>query len=124
MEFYFRMLTFELICVLLDLLLNRRPDISDGLKRLQCRTLIFVGDSSTFHSEALDMTAKLDRRYSALVEVCKYSTYDINQTPSFEDYHARFHHVEKSCDIVSIVRTDQLICVHDFVSIVGCLENC
>jgi len=48
----------------------RRPDISDGLKRLKCRTLIFVGDSSPFHSEALYMTSKLDRRYSALVEVC------------------------------------------------------
>lgn len=49
--------------------INRRPDITDGLKRLRCRTLIFVGDSSPFHSEALHMTSKLDRRYSALVEV-------------------------------------------------------
>ncbi|KAK8472804.1 hypothetical protein PHAVU_002G304800 [Phaseolus vulgaris] len=49
--------------------INQRPDISDGLKRLKCRTLIFVGDSSPFHSEALYMTSKLDRRYSALVEV-------------------------------------------------------
>ncbi|KAK7369857.1 hypothetical protein VNO80_11903 [Phaseolus coccineus] len=49
--------------------INLRPDISDGLKRLKCRTLIFVGDSSPFHSEALYMTSKLDRRYSALVEV-------------------------------------------------------
>ncbi|GAA0167291.1 non-receptor serine/threonine protein kinase [Lithospermum erythrorhizon] len=36
---------------------------------LKCRTLIFVGDNSSFHLEALHMTAKLDRRYSALVEV-------------------------------------------------------
>nr|XP_025700804.1 protein NDL1 isoform X2 [Arachis hypogaea] len=49
--------------------INQRPDITDGLKRLKCRTLIFVGDSSPFHSEALYMTSKLDRRYSALVEV-------------------------------------------------------
>ncbi|XP_019192288.1 PREDICTED: pollen-specific protein SF21-like [Ipomoea nil] len=49
--------------------IDRRPDITEGLKTLQCRTLIFVGDSSPFHSEALHMTAKLDRRYSALVEV-------------------------------------------------------
>ncbi|KAL5768662.1 hypothetical protein ACOSP7_015209 [Xanthoceras sorbifolium] len=49
--------------------INKRPDITDGLKRLRCRTLIFVGDSSPFHSEALHMTSKLDRRYSALVEV-------------------------------------------------------
>ncbi|KAF5748497.1 pollen-specific protein SF21 isoform X1 [Tripterygium wilfordii] len=49
--------------------INRRPDISNGLKSLRCRTLIFVGDSSPFHSEALHMTSKLDRRYCALVEV-------------------------------------------------------
>ncbi|PQM38401.1 pollen-specific protein SF21 [Prunus yedoensis var. nudiflora] len=49
--------------------MNGRPDISEGLRKLQCRSLIFVGDSSPFHSEALYMTSKLDRRYSALVEV-------------------------------------------------------
>ncbi|KAG2718242.1 hypothetical protein I3843_03G205000 [Carya illinoinensis] len=49
--------------------INRRPDITEGLKRLRCRSLIFVGDSSPFHSEALHMTSKLDRRFSALVEV-------------------------------------------------------
>ncbi|KAM7519327.1 hypothetical protein LguiB_018289 [Lonicera macranthoides] len=50
--------------------IDRIPNISEGLKRLNCRTLIFVGEDSPFHSEALHMTAKLDRRYSALVEVC------------------------------------------------------
>ncbi|KAK6151919.1 hypothetical protein DH2020_014554 [Rehmannia glutinosa] len=49
--------------------IDRRPDITDGLKTLRCRTLIFVGDDSPFHSEALHMAANLDRRYSALVEV-------------------------------------------------------
>ncbi|XP_073289782.1 protein NDL1-like isoform X1 [Primulina huaijiensis] len=49
--------------------IDRRPDLTDGLKTLKCRTLIFVGDNSPFHSESLHMTAKLDRRYSALVEV-------------------------------------------------------
>ncbi|KAE9614019.1 hypothetical protein Lal_00016545 [Lupinus albus] len=49
--------------------INERPDITEGLKTLKCRTLIFVGDSSPFHSEALHMTSKLDRRFSALVEV-------------------------------------------------------
>uniref|UniRef100_A0A5B7BYL0 Putative pollen-specific protein SF21-like isoform X3 n=1 Tax=Davidia involucrata TaxID=16924 RepID=A0A5B7BYL0_DAVIN len=48
---------------------NGRPDITEGLKKLQCRSLIFVGENSSFHSEALHMTSKLDRRYSALVEV-------------------------------------------------------
>ncbi|XWS69990.1 hypothetical protein CRYUN_Cryun03dG0010800 [Craigia yunnanensis] len=49
--------------------INRRPDLTSGLKRLRCRTLIFVGDNSPFHSEALHMTSKLNRRFSALVEV-------------------------------------------------------
>ncbi|PON76698.1 NDRG [Parasponia andersonii] len=49
--------------------INGRPDITEGLRKLQCRSLIFVGDSSPFHPEALYMTSKLDRRYSALVEV-------------------------------------------------------
>ncbi|KAA8523225.1 hypothetical protein F0562_009648 [Nyssa sinensis] len=49
--------------------IDRRPDISEGLKRLKCRTLVFVGDNSPFHSEAIYMMSKLDRRYSALVEV-------------------------------------------------------
>ncbi|CBI20627.3 hypothetical protein AAG906_002610 [Vitis piasezkii] len=49
--------------------INGRPDITEGLRKLQCRSLLFVGDNSPFHSEALHMTSKLDRRYSALVEV-------------------------------------------------------
>ncbi|XP_050218648.1 protein NDL1-like [Mercurialis annua] len=49
--------------------INKRPDLTSGLKRLKCRTLIFVGDNSPFHSEAVHMISKLDRRYSALVEV-------------------------------------------------------
>ncbi|XP_059633082.1 protein NDL1-like isoform X2 [Cornus florida] len=49
--------------------INRRPDITEGLKRLKCRTLVFVGENSPFHSEALHMTSNLNRRYSALVEV-------------------------------------------------------
>ncbi|GLT97285.1 hypothetical protein SLE2022_148580 [Rubroshorea leprosula] len=49
--------------------LNGRPDLTEGLRSLNCRSLIFVGENSPFHSEALYMTSKLDRRYSALVEV-------------------------------------------------------
>ncbi|XP_057799774.1 protein NDL2-like isoform X1 [Salvia miltiorrhiza] len=49
--------------------INGRPDISNSLRKLQCRTLIFVGENSHFHYEALHMTSKLDRRFSALVEV-------------------------------------------------------
>lgn len=52
---------------------SRRPDISEGLKRLKCRSLIFIGENSPFHYESLHMTSKLDRRYTALVEVCTQS---------------------------------------------------
>lgn len=49
---------------------NKRHDLTDGLRSLKCRTLIFVGDQSPFHSETLHMVTALDRKYSALVEVC------------------------------------------------------
>ncbi len=51
------------------MLLSRRHDLTESLKELQCRTLIFVGQNSQFHAEAVHMTSKLDERYSALVEV-------------------------------------------------------
>lgn len=60
--------------------IDKRPDITEGLKKLKCRTLIFVGDSSSFHSEALHMTGKLDRRYCALVEVMLFIVFRINHT--------------------------------------------
>ncbi|KAK9027061.1 hypothetical protein V6N11_066909 [Hibiscus sabdariffa] len=56
------------VCRFLEAM-NERPDLSEGLRKLHCRSLIFVGENSPFHSEALHMTSKLDRRYSALVEV-------------------------------------------------------
>ncbi|PUZ60268.1 hypothetical protein GQ55_4G110200 [Panicum hallii var. hallii] len=49
--------------------INERKDLTENLNQLQCRTLIFVGENSQFHAEAVYMTAKLDSRYSALVEV-------------------------------------------------------
>ncbi|XP_072998989.1 protein NDL2-like isoform X2 [Typha latifolia] len=49
--------------------INGRHDLTEALKKLRCRTLIFVGENSPFHSEALSMMSKLDGRYSALVEV-------------------------------------------------------
>ncbi|KAI7987870.1 Protein NDL1 [Camellia lanceoleosa] len=52
-----------------DIVQSCRRVSASGLKKLQCRSLIFVGENSSFHSEALHMTSKLDRRYSALVEV-------------------------------------------------------
>ncbi|KAH9301904.1 hypothetical protein KI387_013487, partial [Taxus chinensis] len=50
-------------------LIGRRYDLTDMLKKLQCRTLIFVGENSPFHTEALHMNARMDKRYNALVEV-------------------------------------------------------
>jgi len=49
--------------------INERKDLTENLKQLQCRTLIFVGENSQFHAETVHMTSKLDSRYSALVEV-------------------------------------------------------
>ncbi|KAF8394409.1 hypothetical protein HHK36_020617 [Tetracentron sinense] len=49
--------------------INGRHDLTERLKKLKCKTLIFVGESSPFHSEALHMNANMDRRSSALVEV-------------------------------------------------------
>lgn len=57
--------------------INRRHDITDGLRSLKCRTLIFVGDQSPFHSETLHMVAALDRKYSALVEVCGFNVHKL-----------------------------------------------
>ncbi|CAI0401372.1 unnamed protein product [Linum tenue] len=48
---------------------NERPDLSECLSKLHCRCLIFVGEYSPFHGEALCMTSKLERHQSALVEV-------------------------------------------------------
>nr|GEV69084.1 remorin family protein [Tanacetum cinerariifolium] len=48
--------------------IGRRPDITEGLTKLKCRTLISVSDSSPFYSEALYMILKLDRRCNGLVE--------------------------------------------------------
>ncbi|KAH0450421.1 hypothetical protein IEQ34_021113 [Dendrobium chrysotoxum] len=49
--------------------INGRYDITAKLKQLRCRTLIFVGENSPYHSESLHMISKLDHRCSALVEV-------------------------------------------------------
>ncbi|KAJ9682301.1 hypothetical protein PVL29_018269 [Vitis rotundifolia] len=49
--------------------INERQDLTESLKRLQCKTLIFVGESSPFHAESVHMSAKMDRKSSVLVEV-------------------------------------------------------
>lgn len=49
--------------------INERTDLTDGLKKLHCKTLIFVGESSPFRSEAIYMSSKINQKNSALVEV-------------------------------------------------------
>ncbi|XP_057497528.1 protein NDL1-like [Actinidia eriantha] len=49
--------------------INERHDLTEGLKKLQCKTLIFVGDCSPFHAESVYMNATMDRKICALVEV-------------------------------------------------------
>ncbi|KAF5200209.1 Ndl1 [Thalictrum thalictroides] len=49
--------------------INERHDLTDSLKKLKCKTLIFVGESSPFHSESIHMSCKMDRKNTALVEV-------------------------------------------------------
>ncbi|KAI8547130.1 hypothetical protein RHMOL_Rhmol07G0171300 [Rhododendron molle] len=48
--------------------INGREDITEGLKKLKCRSLVFVGEYSPFHADALHMTSNLEERYTALVE--------------------------------------------------------
>ncbi|XP_076935990.1 pollen-specific protein SF21-like [Bidens hawaiensis] len=49
--------------------IDRRPGITEKLKSLECKTIIFVGDSSPFYDEALHMTEKLGETCSNLIEV-------------------------------------------------------
>ncbi|KAI3805672.1 hypothetical protein L1987_28252 [Smallanthus sonchifolius] len=49
--------------------LDRRPDITKELETLECKTIIFVGNNSPFHGEALHMSTKLGKNCSTLVEV-------------------------------------------------------
>ncbi|XP_050886627.1 protein NDL1 isoform X3 [Lathyrus oleraceus] len=48
---------------------NARRDLSEGLKNLHCKTLIFAGESSPFHAESIHMSTKMDSKICALVEV-------------------------------------------------------
>lgn len=49
--------------------INQRRDLTEGLKELQCKILIFVGESSQFHNESIYMCAKMGKKSCALVEV-------------------------------------------------------
>ncbi|XP_052192969.1 protein NDL1-like [Diospyros lotus] len=49
--------------------INERHDLSEGLKKLECKTLIFVGDGSPFCTDSVHMNALMDKKICALVEV-------------------------------------------------------
>ncbi|XP_031275387.1 protein NDL1-like [Pistacia vera] len=49
--------------------INERHDLTDGLQNLQCKMLIFVGESSPFHAESVFMSAAMGKKSCALVEV-------------------------------------------------------
>ncbi|KAI4301900.1 hypothetical protein L6164_035136 [Bauhinia variegata] len=49
--------------------MNERYDLTEGLKNLRCKTLIFAGESSPFHGESRYMSAKMGKKNCALVEV-------------------------------------------------------
>uniref|UniRef100_A0A0D6R7F3 Uncharacterized protein n=1 Tax=Araucaria cunninghamii TaxID=56994 RepID=A0A0D6R7F3_ARACU len=61
--------------------INQRFDLTEGLKKLRCRTLIFVGENSPFHEEALHMHAEMDKRYNALVEVQACGSLVVEEQP-------------------------------------------
>lgn len=49
--------------------IDQRMDLTDGLKKLKCRALIFAGENSPFYREAVHVAKSMDRRFTALVEV-------------------------------------------------------
>lgn len=49
--------------------INERHDLTESLKKLNCKTLIFVGESSPFYDESMHMSTKIDKKSCALVEV-------------------------------------------------------
>ncbi|KAL3700574.1 hypothetical protein R1sor_018596 [Riccia sorocarpa] len=49
--------------------IHQRKDLSPGLRKLKCRTLIIVGEQSPFHFESRHVSNEMDRRYNALIEI-------------------------------------------------------
>lgn len=48
---------------------NRRRDLTNALKKLSCRTLVFVGEHSPFLKESIHFAKAMNRQFTALVEV-------------------------------------------------------
>ncbi|XP_028076158.1 protein NDL1-like, partial [Camellia sinensis] len=49
--------------------MNERHDLTEALKKLPWKTLIFVGDCSPFHTESVYMNAMMEKKICPLVEV-------------------------------------------------------
>ncbi|KAM7508498.1 hypothetical protein LguiA_018951 [Lonicera macranthoides] len=62
--------------------INERHDLTDGLRKLKCKTLIFVGDCSPFNAESIYMSAVMDKNVSALVEVQSCGSLVTEEHPS------------------------------------------
>ncbi|KAL5082405.1 hypothetical protein RYX36_010826 [Vicia faba] len=87
---------------------NARRDLSEGLKNLQCKTLIFAGESSPFHAESIHMSTKMDSKICALVEhvvVSFLSTTAPNLLDDTESKGRKRMHVERFSDKKKIAFT-------------------
>lgn len=49
--------------------INERHDLTEGLQKLTCKTLIFVGERSPFHADSIHMNTIMNKNTCALVEV-------------------------------------------------------
>ncbi|CAI9102562.1 OLC1v1000851C1 [Oldenlandia corymbosa var. corymbosa] len=49
--------------------INERHDLTESLQKLQCKTLIFVGERSPFHADSTHMNTIMNKKVCALVEV-------------------------------------------------------
>ncbi|GAV81175.1 LOW QUALITY PROTEIN: Ndr domain-containing protein, partial [Cephalotus follicularis] len=61
-------LTMPLAYMKPDSAYSKRHDLTEGLKKLHCKTIIFLGDSNPFHDESVYMSAKMGRKRRGLVE--------------------------------------------------------
>ena len=52
--------------------IGRRHDLTEGLQKLKCKTLIFVGERSPFHADSIHMNTMMNKNTSALVEVTRH----------------------------------------------------
>lgn len=49
--------------------INERHDLTEGLRKLKCKTLIFVGEKSPFYADSIHVNTIMNKTTCALVEV-------------------------------------------------------